>query len=60
MNKLQARRLHNRDQVEVRVAPATWVSGMVLGEPREEAGKIILPVQTEGHGFMEVVHTEVR
>jgi len=60
MNKLQARRLHNRDQVEVRVAPATWVSGMVLGEPREEGGKIILPVQTEANGFMEVVHTEVR
>lgn len=60
MNKLQARRLHNRDQIEVRVAPATWVSGMVLGEPREEGGKIILPVQTEANGFMEVVHTEVR
>ena len=60
MNKLQARRLHNRDQVEVRVAPATWVSGMILGEPREEGGKIIVPVQTEGHGFIEVYHTEVR
>jgi hypothetical protein len=33
---------------------------MILGEPREEAGKIIVPVQTETDGFMEVVHTEVR
>jgi hypothetical protein len=60
MNKLNARKLENRDQVEVRVAPATWVLGMVLGSWREDGGKIIVPVQTEGHGFIEAVHTDLR
>jgi hypothetical protein len=60
MNKLNARKLHNRDQVEVRVAPSTWVPGMVLGEWHEEGGKIIVPVQTEGHGFISVYHTDIR
>lgn len=60
MNKRQAKRLHNRDQVEVRIAPATWIPGMILGESREENGKIILPIHTVWSGFMEVSHTEVR
>lgn len=60
MDKRAAKRLHNRDQVEVRVAPATWVPGMVLGQWFEEGGKIIVPVQTAGHGFIEAYHTEVR
>jgi hypothetical protein len=55
-----ARKLHNRDQVEVRVAPNTWVIGYVLGESHEENGQLNIPVEVEGHGYMVVKHTDIR
>lgn len=65
MRKRDALKLHNRDEVRVHVsspaaAKGEWVTGYVLGEPREEAGRVVIPVQTEGHGWQEVDHTDIR
>jgi hypothetical protein len=58
MRKSEAKKLHNRDQVEVRTSNG-WEMAYVLGEPREEAGRIIVPVQTASNGWIEVDHTDV-
>lgn len=64
MRKRDALKLHNRDEVRVRVpSPAAtqteWVAGYVLGEPREEAGRVVIPVQTAGHGWLEADHADI-
>jgi hypothetical protein len=59
MRKRDALNLHNRDEVEVRTGDG-WEIGYVLGEPRVEAGRVIVPVQTQTHGWREVDHSEVR
>jgi hypothetical protein len=59
MRKRDALKLHNRDEVKVR-AGDSWVDGYVLGSPREENGRVIIPVQTLTDGWKEVDHTDVR
>lgn len=59
MRKRDAAKLHNRDQVEVRVN-GEWSRGYVLGEPREAMKVVIVPVQSDKHGFLLMAHTEVR
>ena len=59
MKKQDAKRLHNRDEVEVRTSNG-WEYGYVLGEPHEEARRIIIPVQTTSDGWMQVDHTDIR
>jgi hypothetical protein len=59
MRKREALRLHNRDEVEVRTEDG-WDRGYVLGEPRIEAGRVIIPVQTQRHGWLEADHSDLR
>lgn len=59
MRKRDALKLHNRDEVKVRVGDS-WVDGYVLGSPHEENGRVIIPVQTLTDGWKEVDHTDVR
>lgn len=62
-----AKKLHNRDQVEVcisRKAPAEWDRGHVVGEPVvREVGTLRVVeviVDTENHGLLFIPHTALR
>jgi hypothetical protein len=57
MQKRYAERLHNRDQVEVRV-DGKWTLGYVLGDPAISKDKKTLwfHIQTDSHGFLDMVH----
>ncbi len=55
MRAKDAKKLHNRDEVEVQVEPGVWEPGYVLGEPREEVGRVIIPVPTRSHGWLEAI-----
>lgn len=59
MRAREAKKLHNRDEVQVHTANG-WEHGYILGEPREVSKRVILPVQTQQSGWLEVDHTEVR
>lgn len=72
MRKRDALKLHNRDEVEVRV-DGKWSPGYVLGDPQMKKGSIIrtgepyedytyvmIPVQSQQHGYIHVHHTDVR
>lgn len=60
MRKRDAKKLHNRDQVEICVDGA-WSPGYVLGEISESEGRILVPVQSRDHGFMpHVDYTDIR
>lgn len=63
MRFTQAKRLHNEDEVEVRVEPGKWAHGRVLGEPRFAMGfkLALIPVLLDDGTYMpEVAHTDVR
>jgi hypothetical protein len=67
MRFTQAKKLHNRDEVEVRVEPGTWAHGRVLGEPTfiHKPGKgtkrAVIPVLLDDGTYMpDVAHTDVR
>ena len=61
MQKRYAKELHNRDQVEVRVAPGTWVIGYIEGNVAEISGEIFANVQTAEYGRLPMVrHTDLR
>jgi len=61
MRQREALRLHNRDQVEVRLGPGEWYPAYVLGEPEQLNKKVvIIPVQSSFGGYLKVVHTEIR
>ena len=71
MRARQAMKLHNRDEVEVRM-DGKWSRGYVLGEPcpsglegkrkstLPKGARVIVPVQSEQHGFISVDHTDLR
>ena len=61
MDKRFARRLHNRDQVEVRVG-REWIPGYVLGDPSTASmdGAVYVDVQTEIGLLYSVRHTDLR
>lgn len=60
MRKQTAKKLHNRDEVEVRV-DGNWYPGYVLGTPTEIAGRILIPVQSTKYGWLpDIDHTDVR
>jgi len=64
----QARKLHNADEVEVRVEPGTWAHARVLGEPtfihkpgKKGAKRAVIPVLLDDGTYLpDVLHTEVR
>lgn len=60
MNICNAIKLHNRDEVQVRIGRDNWEFGYVLGEPYRKGNVVMVPVQSKSLGFKEVVHTEVR
>lgn len=60
MRKRDAKKLHNRDEVEVRTSEGRWEHGYVLGTPEEIGGRIIIPVQTPSEGYKQVDHVDVR
>lgn len=55
-----AKKLENRDEVEVRKTTGGWEHGYVLGSPKVMDKIIIIPVQTPSDGFREVSHFDVR
>ncbi len=59
MQKRHAKKLHNRDQVEVKV-DGEWSNGYVIGSVREISNMIVLNVQSEKHGYIEVCHLDIR
>jgi hypothetical protein len=63
MRLICAKRLHNRDQVEVRVSPSNWKNGMVLGEPNlsPDGKALFAPVMLDDGTYLaEVRHTDLR
>jgi hypothetical protein len=68
MRFTQAKRLHNEDEVEVRVEPGKWAHGRVLGEPRLRASAsasqiawVEIPVLLDDGTYLpDVAHTDVR
>jgi hypothetical protein len=60
MRAREAKKLHNHDEVLVRTPEGEWEQGYILGQPKEVAGRIILPVQTPQNGWREVDHTDVK
>lgn len=72
MRKRDALKLHNRDEVEVRVG-GEWSPGYVLGDPAVQEGTITrtgeppqpysyvtVPVCSQKHGYIHAHHTDVR
>jgi hypothetical protein len=59
MRKRDALKLHNRDEVEVKI-DGKWSPGYILGDPKEESGRVILPVQSPQWGYIQVDHTDIR
>ncbi len=59
MRAREAKRLHNRDEVEARVAAGVWEPGYFLGEPDEAAARVAVSVQTRKHSYREVDHSDV-
>lgn len=59
MRLRNAKRLANRDQVEVRI-DGNWLRGYVLGEPRMEHGVLLIPVMGDQFGYHTVTHLDVR
>lgn len=59
MKKRAAKKLHNRDEVEIKV-DGQWFPGYVLGTPKELGGRIIVPVQSEQVGFRWAYHCDIR
>lgn len=61
MQKKYAIKLHNGDQVEVRVGPNEWVYGYVVGDPKIGPYNIYVSVRTDSHGyFPDVIHTDLK
>jgi hypothetical protein len=61
MRLRNAKKLENRDQVQVRRETGEWEYGYVLGTPSLVSPKLlIIPVQSPSDGFRSVSHTEVR
>jgi hypothetical protein len=61
MQKRYAKKLHNRDQVEIRI-DGSWVYGYILGDPilTKDNKVITFEVQTESYGLQIVNHLEIR
>lgn len=59
MQKRYAKILHNEDEVQVRVN-GFWSNGYVVGDVREIENMIIIDVQSELHGYIEVSHLDIR
>ena len=61
MEKRYAKKLHNGDQVKVRVAPKEWSIGYVIGDPTETSEGIFVNIQTDTNGYLSMVrHTNLR
>lgn len=68
MRYRDAKKLHNRDEVEVCISrkdPAEWDRGYVIGDPKLieiEGRKVVeVTVDTEEHGLLFAIpHTELR
>jgi hypothetical protein len=60
MNIRNALKLHNRDEVQVRVDSGQWESAYVLGDPYRKGTVVMVPVQSKSLGFKEVPHTDIR
>ena len=59
----QAKELHNRDEVKVRVdlPGLLWDDGYVVGDPMVTANGVFVDVQTERSGFISCVsHADLR
>jgi hypothetical protein len=60
-----AKKLANRDEVEVRVAPGQWDRGYVVGDPKLQVvlnkTMVLVNVQSVKNGFcLDVHHTNLR
>jgi hypothetical protein len=67
MRARYAKKLHNRDQVEVRVEPGQWVVRHVLGNPRVvedrehlQGGVFVTTLSEDGSIQGNIRHTDLR
>ena len=61
MKFINAKRLHNRDQVQVRVAPAIWMDGYLIGEPIIHGKNILANVYIPNSIYLKSIsHTNIR
>lgn len=61
MEKRQAKKLHNGDEVEVRIAPKDWTIGYIVGDVTETNEGVFANVQTSTEGYLPLVrHTDLR
>lgn len=56
MKKKYAKKLHNGDEVKVRVEPKQWISGYIVGNVMETFEGIFVNVQAETNGYLSMVH----
>lgn len=59
MRNRDALKLHNRDEVEVKVQGTERHPSYVLGEPQEQDGRVYVPVLSDQLGYVVLDHTEV-
>ncbi len=61
MQKRDAKKLHNRDEVQIKIAPKTWTQGYIVGDVVETKEGVFADVQTDSEGFLPMVrHTNWR
>ena len=60
MKYRDAKKLHNRDEVEVRVGPGEWEPGKILGEVIVLPKMVSVPVLSKTLGFASVTHRDIR
>lgn len=61
MKFVNAKRLRNRDQVQVRVAPAIWLDGHLIGDPLIQGKTILVNVYVPFSTYLESIsHTNIR
>jgi hypothetical protein len=60
MRAREAMKLHNRDQVQIRIANKKWEYGYVLGDPYRHGAIVMVTVSSRENSYRVVPHTEIR
>jgi hypothetical protein len=60
MRAREAIKLHNKDQVQIRIANGVWEYGYVLGSPYKHESVVLIQVTSRKNSYRVVPHTEIR
>lgn len=59
MNKKNAKRLTNRDEIEVRVN-GKWIYGYLIGDARETPNGVFVSAVTDEGYIQDIRHSDIR